>query len=77
MKPPILILLLLIIIIIYTLFSLFLCNTEKKLALDWTFTSFLRNILITLQDIHVKLHYNTTHFYGCLTVSIVVVIIVV
>ena len=50
--------------IIYTLFCLFLCNTEKRLALDWALTSFLRNILIKLQDIHVKVHYNTyTHFY--------------
>ena len=26
--------------IIYTLISYFLCNTEKKLALDWAVTSF-------------------------------------
>ena len=45
----------LIIMIIYTLFCL--CNTEKKLALDWALTSFLRKILIKLQYIHVKLQY--------------------
>ena len=43
----------------------FLCNTERKFALDWALTSCLRNILVKLQDIHVLiLHYNTfTHFY--------------
>ena len=48
-----------IMIIIYTLFSLFLCNTEKKLTLHGLGSYFFLNILIKLQDIYVKLHYNT------------------